>query len=89
MTIAFVITLVVLGIVMGYAARQRQDLIESDAKIEELRGKPSVIEEQAYKIEEQEQTITRLRRENASLTEANAAHVSSLEMVLDHNAESA
>jgi len=70
MTIAFVITLVVLGIVMGYAARQRQDLIESDAK-----------------IEEQEQTITRLRRENASLTEENAAHVSSLEMVLDHNAD--
>jgi hypothetical protein len=87
MTIAFVITLVVLGIVMGYAARQRQDLIESDAKIEELRGKPSVIEEQAYKIEEQEQTITRLRRENANLAAANADHVSNLEMVLDNNAD--
>lgn len=89
MTIAFIVTLVVLGIVMGYAARQRQDLIESDAKIEELRGKPSVIEEQAYKIEEQAQEITRLRRENAHLNESNAAHVSNLEMLLDNAHESA
>ena len=94
MTIAFVVTLVLLALVSGYSARQMQDERENEAKIEGLRdqvesmrGKPSVIEEQAYKIEEQEQTITRLRRENANLTEENAAHVSSLEMVLDHNAD--
>jgi TolA-binding protein len=94
MTIAFVVTLVLLALVSGYSARQMQDERENEAKIEGLRdqvesmrGKPSVIEEQAYKIEEQEQTITRLRRENANLAAANADHVSNLEMVLDNNAD--
>jgi len=90
MTIAFIVTLVCLALVAGYAARQMQDIEKKDTQIEEqraeierMRGKPSVIEERDHEIEMLEQENAGLRAENTNLRQANRAHETSLEMVLE------
>jgi C4-dicarboxylate-specific signal transduction histidine kinase len=90
MTIAFVVTMVLLALVAGYAARQMQDIQEKDAtieglrgQVEDMRGKPSVIEERDHEIEMLTQENTGLRTENQTLRRANKDHESNLEMVLD------
>lgn len=90
MTIAFIVTLVCLALVAGYAARQMQDEQEKNAQIdglrdqvEQMRGKPSVIEERDHEIENLTQENEGLRVENARLRQANRDHESNLEMVLD------
>ena len=90
MTIAFIVTLVFLALVAGYAARQMQDIQEKDAtieglrgQVEDMRGKPSVIEEQAHEIENLTSENATLRQENANLSRLNRDHESNLEMVLD------
>jgi len=88
--IAFVVTLVCLALVAGYAARQMKDLEEKNtqievlvAEIEHLRGKPSVIEQQADVIEALSREVDDLTTENASLRQASRDHESNLEMVLE------
>lgn len=90
MGIAFVVTLVCLALVAGYAARQMKDLEEKNtqievlvAEIEHLRGKPSVIEQQADVIEALSREVDDLTTENASLRQASRDHESNLEMVLE------
>lgn len=90
MTIAFVVTLVCLALVAGYAARQMQDIEKKDTQIEEhraeierMRGKPSVIEERDHEIELLTLENEGLRAENTDLRQANRAHETSLEMVLE------
>jgi cell division protein FtsL len=89
-TIAFIVTLVCLALVAGYAARQMQDIQEKDttiaeqkAEIEGMRGKPSVIEEQDAVIEALSREVDDLTAENRTLRQAAQDHESNLEMVLD------
>jgi cell division protein FtsB len=89
-SIAFIVTLVCLALVAGYAARQMQDIREKDDKIEEqraeierMRGKPSIIEEQARVIDTLSEENDDLRIENRDLRQSSANHEANLEMVLD------
>lgn len=90
MGIAFIVTLVFLALVAGYAARQMQDIREKDDKIEEQRaeierryGKPTVIQEQQQVIDGLVEENDGLLNENRTLRQAAQDHEANLEMVLD------
>jgi len=74
-----------LGIMIGFAARQMQDLRENAAEIDNLRIANEELRNENEELKEGENsTIADLRAENEALRRDSAAHVSNLEMVLGH-----
>jgi cell division protein FtsB len=94
--IAIIFLAVVFCIIVGFAARQMQDLRDKDEKIkaqseefeklirenEALRGSTEKIEGQAHRIENLLRANESLRHENEGLRRDSRDHETNLEMVL-------
>lgn len=80
MMVAIIVLVAVLGIVVGYAARQREELHEAHDKIEDL---TEYTEKQMVELSEANTTIETLTTENETLRNAERVYGVNLEMVLD------